>query len=101
MLNLRYFHYPYTRKYKSSFQKIARILVEQRDGSLTETLRSRVMREELNIDDLLILRCAIDEINLPFMVDLIDHIQRVGKNLYCREKGCKNMILIPIKWRDR
>jgi hypothetical protein len=55
-------------------------------------------RENLNINDLLKLRCIIDEMNLPFMVDLvhiqkisntnlINHIQRVGKNLYCRENG--------------
>ncbi len=54
--------------------------------------------DELKIEDILRLHSLIDDLNLPFVVDLvhiqentnidlIDHIQRVGKVLYFRGKG--------------
>jgi len=53
--------------------------------------------DDLTIEDLLKLNSLIDDLNLPFKVDLvhiqridnadlIDHIHRVGKVLYCRDK---------------
>ena len=54
--------------------------------------------DEITIEDLLRLHSLIDNLNLPFIVDLVhiqnntdtdlvDHIRRVGKVLYCRDKG--------------
>jgi uncharacterized protein len=53
--------------------------------------------DDLTIEDLLKLNSLIDDLNLPFKVDLvhiqrienadlIDHIHRVGKVLHCRDK---------------
>ena len=53
--------------------------------------------DEITLEDLLRLHTLIDELNLPFMVDLIhiqkienidliDHIRRVGKVLFSRDK---------------
>jgi len=52
--------------------------------------------DDLTIEDLLQLNTSIDDLNLPFKVDLvhiqridnadlIDHIHRVGKVLHCRD----------------
>lgn len=52
--------------------------------------------DDLTIEDLLQLNTSIDDLNLPFKVDLvhiqridnadlIDHIRRVGKVLHCRD----------------
>ena len=53
--------------------------------------------DDLTLEDLLRFHIVIDDLNLPFMVDLvhiqeitnsdlIDHIKRVGKVLYCRDR---------------
>jgi predicted nucleotidyltransferase len=55
----------------------------------------------LTIDDLLQIRAGIDDLNLPFILDLVliqridnpellDHIRRVGKLLFIREEMAGN-----------